>query len=198
MNDNFETQAMPSDADSRQWLAQALAAEQAGDAETAFALLKRSIATADASPLAHHLAAAEFAQRGDTANALLHFTRALERAPDLHVARLQLALLWLVEDSPVAAAATLRPLLGAPPVTSIEFFASGLHALTRVDVPAAIAALDRGVALGSDNAALLDDMRKLRTRLAAAVPPTDVDDDLTAARHGLAIGAYENSGDPRS
>src|SRR5437762_1791100 len=101
-HDNPDAQG---DEQSRALLAQALAAVQAGDADAAFALLQRSLATPRPSALAHHLAGAEYAQRGDIGNAVLHLTHALEAMPSLHVARLQLALLWLTQDSPASARA---------------------------------------------------------------------------------------------
>lgn len=178
------------DAESQALLAQALAAEQAGDADAAFALLQRSLATPQPSALAHHLAGAEYAQRGDTGNAVLHFTRALDAMPGLHVARLQLALLWLTQGSPASAVATLQPLLAAPDDTSIGHFARALHALARDDAHGAIAAIDSGLTAGDDNAALLEDMRTLRTRLTSALAASDA--DLATMRHDLALGAYAN------
>ena len=181
------------DAESQALLAQALAAEQAGDADAAFSLLQRSIATPAPSPLAHHLAGAEFAQRNDIGNAVLHFSRALELAPELHIARLQLALLWLTQSSPRSAAATLQPLLDANDETSMGHFARALAALARDDAATAMAWLDSGLAAGHPNAALIGDMRAMRSRLAAALYATDP--DITTMRHGLAIGAYASSED---
>lgn len=196
MNTHHDNAAAQGDEQSRALLEQALAAERAGDADGAFALLQRSLATPHPSALAHHLAGAEFAQRGDMGNAVLHFTRALDAMPGLHVARLQLVLLWLTQRSPASAAATLQPLLAAADPTSIGHFARALDALTRDDAAAAIVALDSGIAAGSDNAALLEDMRSLRLRLAAALAGADA--DLAAMRHGLAIGAYASSEDSQS
>lgn len=196
MDTTHDNPAAQGDEESRTLLAQALAAEQAGDAEAAFALLQRSLATPRPGALAHHLAGAEYAQRGDMGNAVLHFTRALDAMPGLHVARLQLALLWLTQQSPTSAAATLQPLLAASDPTSIGHFARALDALARNDANAAVAALDDGIAAGNDNAALVGDMRALRTRLATAL--SDADADLASMRHGLAMGAYANSGDSQS
>jgi|GEM_PF-1343433 len=188
--------AAQGDTQSRELLSQALAAEQAGDADAAFELLQRSLATPRPGALAHHLAGAEYAQRGDMGNAVLHFTRALEAVPGLHVARLQLALLWLTQESPASALAVLQPLLATPDDTGIGHFARALEALARDNVPVAIASLDSGIAAGSDNAALLEDMRRLRARLAATLAAVDA--DLATMRHGLAMGAYASSEDPQS
>jgi predicted Zn-dependent protease len=196
MDTIHDNPAAQGDEQSRALLAQALAAEQAGDADGAFELLQRSLATPRPSALAHHLAGAEFAQRGDVGNAALHFTRALDAVPGLHVARLQLVLLWLTQGSPTSAAATLQPLLAASDPTSIGHFARALDSLTRDDTAAAIAALDDGIAAGNDNAALLGDMRTLRTRLAAALGGSDA--ELAAMRHGLAMGAYASGEDTPS
>ncbi|MBW8760152.1 MAG: hypothetical protein JF586_21375 [Burkholderiales bacterium] len=193
MNFDHDNAAAEGDEQSRALLAQAMAAERSGDADAAFALLQRSLATPRPSALAHHLAGAEHAQRGDMGNAVLHFTRALDAMPGLHVARLQLALLWLTQGSSASAAATLQPLLAASDPTSIGRFACALDAMTRDDAAAAIVALDSGIAAGSDNAALLEDMRTLRTRLAAALAGSDA--DLATMRHDLAMDAYASSGD---
>jgi predicted Zn-dependent protease len=193
MDNTLDNPAAHGDAESRTLLAQALAAEQAGDADAAFALLQRSLATPRPGALAHHLAGAEYAQRGDIGNAVLHFTRALDTMPGLHVARLQLALLWLTQGSPASAAATLQPLLAAADPTSIGHFARALDALARDDARAAIASLDDGIAAGNENAALVGDMRALRTRLASALAGAEA--DLASMRHGLAMGAYASSGD---
>lgn len=193
MNIDHHNAAAEGDEQSRALLAQAMAAERAGGADAAFALLQRSLATPQPSALAHHLAGAEYAQRGDMGNAALHFTRALDAMPGLHIARLQLALLWLTQGSSASAAATLQPLLAASDPTSIGHFARALDAMTRGDAAAAIVALDSGIAAGSDNAALLQDMRTLRTRLAAALVGSDA--DMAEMRHGLAMDAYASSGD---
>jgi Tfp pilus assembly protein PilF len=197
MNDHT-IDAATGDTDSTRWMQQAIAAQQAGDADAAFDFLKRSIASAQPSPLALHLAAAEFAQRGDPGNAVVCFTRALERSPGMDVARLQLALLWLLQDSPSAAAATLQPLLSAAPTSAVALFATALDALARGQAPIAIDALDRGLATSCDNPALLEDMRVLRARLGAASPAGATDAGLVTMRHGLAVGAYAGSKDPAS
>ena len=183
------------DAESQTLLAQALAAEQAGDADAAFSLLQHSLATPRPSALAYHLAGAEYAQRGDIANAVLQLERALELAPEQHVARLQLALLWLTQHSPASAAITLQPLLAAPDSTAIGHFARALEAMSRDDALAAISCLDSGIDAGDPNVALLSDMRALRMRLVAALAATDA--DLATVRHGLAVGAYASSEDPQ-
>ena len=197
MNDD-QTHGAASYADSSRLIDHVIVAETAGDLDAELDFLRRSVSTPNPGPLALHLAAAEFAQRGETGSAIVHFTQALERAPTMHVARLQLALLWLIQRSPATAAATLQPLLSEDPASAFAYFATALEALTRQEAGTAAEAIDRGLAMGCDNEALLNDMCTLRSRLDAGRSVEGADAHLATMRHGLAVGAYTSSEDPES
>lgn len=194
MNKDIDTGAPQADAGTPSLLQQALEAERRGDGDAAFELLKRSIASPTPNPLAHHLLAAEFMERGEIGNAVLHFTRTLELAPGMDVARLQLALLWLGQGNPAITATTLQPLLDTPPGTALHAFATALSKLSGSDIDGAMASLEAALAADCDNKPLVSDMRTLLDRLRGA-KSSATNHDLAEVHHGLAMDAYAGSTD---
>ena len=129
----------------------------------------------------HYLRGAELAQTGEYTRAVEAMTRALELEPQLHTARLQLALLHLTMGRPDAALehwAFLQQLPNGP----LRHFAEGLEALSRDDFPRCITALETGIELNTVNPPLNADMRKLIESIRAQVP----DVQQRASREGAA------------
>jgi tetratricopeptide (TPR) repeat protein len=157
----------PSTPDAQALLQAAIEANQRGDAERALGLLRQSVAARHLNPIAHYLLGTEYAQAQRYGDAVLHLTSAVEQAPELFTARLQLGLLWLTLANPATAVAQLQPLAGLPDTDALHHFGRGLVHLAGDDLPAARDALARGLAIGSDNAPLLGDMRLLVERIDA-------------------------------
>ena len=76
---------------------------------------------------------AEHAQARQYGDAVLHLSLAVEQAPQLAPARLQLGLLWLTLKAPGHSASILAPLLSAPETDPLRHFAQGIVALGRLN-----------------------------------------------------------------
>ncbi len=172
----------------------AVAADTQGDERASVELLQRCLALAPRHPIAHYLLGAACAQRGDDGNALLHLTTAVEGAPNLLEARLQLGLLWLVTGHPRTASQVLEPLASVAGDQAIGRFGLALRALAGGATAAACEALKQGFELPCGNAALVADMRALLERLQAQIasghPDPHDDAERQALQHGMAVSAY--------
>jgi len=188
-----QTDDVPDDADAL--VAAALAADAQGDGERSNALLHRSLALRHFNPHAHYLLGTAFAAEGRSGDAVLHMTTAVEQAPQLAEARLQLGLLWLTLDNPATAAGVLRPLLELPAQGALHHFGAALVFVAENRVADACDALRQGLAIGCANAPLMGDMRTLLGRLEQGA--ADADAELRAMQHGMAISAYGGSPDER-
>ena len=178
----------------QQLLEEAMAIDARGDADRAAELLHRSIALQPVNPFAHYLLGADCAERGRNGDAVLHLTTAVEQAPQLWEARLQLGLLWLTQDNLQTAADVVRPLAQLPDTTAIHHFGAALALVSGGQLGLACAALRHGLGIGCDNAPLMADMRTLLQRLEKLQPGTDGDAALQTMQLGLAINAYSDSG----
>lgn len=159
----------PRDSEAARLFDAALSASQAGQGDAAIALWRQYLRRQPAAPLAHYLLGAEHAQAQQYGDAVLHLSLAVEQAPQLAAARLQLGLLWLTLKAPGHSAAILAPLLAAPEADSLRHFAQGIAALGQDALAQAAQSLRAGLALPGDNAALAADMRKLLDRTEAAL-----------------------------
>lgn len=175
----------------------AVAAGTRGDETAVDELLRRSLELAPRHPLAHYLLGAACAQRGDNGQALLHLTTAVEGAPGLPEARLQLGLLWLTTGHAQTASEVLAPLSALAGDQAVGRFGAALAALAHGAIDPAREALRQGLAQPCANAALVADMRALLQRLdtAAAEPANDA--DRQALQHGMAVSAYGRDPDAR-
>lgn len=176
-------------------LQSALQAAHAGDDERMLALLRDSVRASHHNPAAHYLLGAECAQRKHFGDAVLHLTTAVDQAPGMAVARLQLGLLWITQGNPAAALAQLGPLADLPEGDALRHFGEALSGLCRDDVPEAQRQLRLGLDAPCDNALLRTDMQRLLDALQARLAQTAADARLPAAEavsvsHGMAISAY--------
>ena len=169
---------------------QAMAADAQGDADAGVRLLRQSIALQPHNPFAHYLLGADCASRGLNGDAVLHLTTAVEQAPQLHEARLQLALLWLTLDNPRTAGDVVRPLSQLPDTMALHHFGAALALIARDEGELACAGLRQGLAIGCDNPPLMGDMRTLLQRLENAGRDVRQDVDRQALQLGIAINAY--------
>ena len=173
----------------------ALQAANAGDDERMLALLRESVSAWHHNPTAHYLLGAECAQRKQFGDAVLHLTTAVDQAPHMAVARLQLGLLWITQANPAAALAQLGPLAELPEGQAVRHFGEALSALCRDDLAGAGQQLRRGLDAPCDNALLRADMQRLldavQARLGSVGPDANLPGaDAVAVSHGMAISAY--------
>jgi tetratricopeptide (TPR) repeat protein len=172
----------------------AVAAMHGGDEAASVELLRRSIEAAPVNPTAHYLLGAEYAQRKQYGDAIIHWTTAVEQAPATGIARLQLGLLWLTLANPTAALLQLEPLgqLGAD--DPLRHFGIGLSCLCRDDLPGAAAGLSSGLRLETANLALAADMQRVLSAVDERIRGAGASHTMTegplSASLGMAISAY--------
>ncbi len=174
-------------------LEEAMAVDAQGDADRCAQLLRESIALQPVNPFAHYLLGADLVVRGQHGDAVLHMTTAMEQAPQLWEARLQLGLLWLTLDNLQTAATVAQPLTALPDTTAMHHFGAALSLIAAGQVGLASAALRHGLAIGSDNVPLMGDMRTLLQRLEQAQQSASQESDLQVMQLGMAISAYAGS-----
>lgn len=101
--------------------------------------------------------------------AVLELSAALALNPLLHTARLQLGLLHLTLAQTQHAAAVLAPLESLEDTAALKHFKRGLEALVADDFSTALAHLQQGMQLNTENPPLNGDMQLIADRIAAAM-----------------------------
>lgn len=179
----------------------ALSASAGGDGDKAIACLTEAAGRPDATAMAHYLLGAEHAQVQQYDKAIAAMEAALALDPALHVARLQLGMLYLGARDEVRGGEALAPLERLDGFHPLRHFAKGLLLLTRGEPAAALAALEEGIGLNFDLPALNEDMRRVAREivqqgLAAAADdrpePTAVPVAEEGAQHVL-LSAYTSN-----
>lgn len=159
----------------------------------AIAYLKEAVERTDATAHARYLLGAEYAQSKLYTRATGELEAALALDPGLHIARLQLGMLWLSMGESARGTEVLSALLELPEQEPLRLFGDGLIQLAENQLPAALRALTQGIARNSANQALNKGMQQV----VAGIEETGVmlqgdetlpkDDD---AQHHLLLSAY--------
>jgi len=139
----------------------ALSAGAAGDSASALAYLKTAVARVDATPSAHYLLGAEYAQLKLYDRAMDEMEAALALDPALWAARIQLALLYLAASRTERAVDVLGPLAQQNQDQALQRFGAGLLCLASEDLQGARIALTEGIGLNDTNPALNGDMQRI-------------------------------------
>ena len=145
-----------------------------------------------------YLLGAELAQQQRYDEAVLELSAAVALNPLLHTARFQLGLLHLTMAQVQHAAAVLAPLENLEDDAPLKHFKRGLEALSADDFPSAVASLERGMQLNTENVALNADMRLLLQRInttiannasaaAAVTDPTNAEQAADAVRTDFSL-----------
>jgi tetratricopeptide (TPR) repeat protein len=116
-----------------------------------------------------YLLGAELAHHGEYEQAAIELTTAIQLDPSLHIARLQLGLLYLTLARPAEATATWAPLDQLPDGSYPKLFKQGLEHLIRDEFTACIARLEQGIAANTANAPLNHDMALIIGKCRAAL-----------------------------
>jgi tetratricopeptide (TPR) repeat protein len=116
-----------------------------------------------------YLLGAELAQHRRYDEAVLELSAAVALNPLLHTARFQLGLLHLTMVQPHHAAAVLAPLENLEDHAPLKHFKRALEALAVDDFLAAVASLEHGMQLNTDNVPLNADMKLLLDRIKATM-----------------------------
>ena len=101
--------------------------------------------------------------------------------PDLHTARFQCGLLYMLQDRNNDAVNTWLPLAELPKEDPLYQFATGLTYLIANDKEKALIALKKGIELNTTNLALNRDMQNVINRLSEDVAVTSSTDNSTPA-----------------
>ena len=138
--------------------------------------LRAAIVREPANAELRYLLGAELAQRHEYTEAVAAMHSALDINPKLHVARLQLGMLYMTMSQPDHSLAVWAPLEELDETAALKAFKRGLEALIRDDFPACIGYLQQGIDLNKHNATLNDDMTQLieRVRDGSVIAPPSV------------------------
>lgn len=137
-----------------------------GDSASAIAYLKEAVLRPDATARAHYLLGVLYAQIKLYGRATDELESALALDPAFSIARLQLGLLCLGAGAVERAVTTLLPLEQLPGTNALRVFGAGLHHLILGELDKAVACLEEGIKLNTENAPLNGDMHKILAELA--------------------------------
>jgi Flp pilus assembly protein TadD len=112
-------------------------------------------------PRLHFLMGSVLAGLNRAVEAHASLSRAVELAPDFHLARYQLGFFQLTSGEADRALATWGPLLRLPESTYLRHFVEGLTAFIRDEFGAALEHMRRGIALNQENEPMNNDIRLL-------------------------------------
>lgn len=155
--------------------------------DTDLAKLRRAVLDEPRNGERRYLLGAELAQQRDYEGAVLEISAAVALNPLLHVARLQLGLLHLTLAQPNHALQVLAPLEELPGESPLKHFKHGLEALIRDDFAACVRALEQGIALNRDNAALNGDMQLIVAKARSAAEASSGLQDRAAVRTDFSL-----------
>lgn len=184
----------------------AMTAINAGQHPQAMAMLKQAQKQDPENALIIYLLAAEHAQVGMFDRAMEGMERALAKAPDLQMARLQLGLLYTARDRLGDARPLFETLSGLPENDPLHWFGEGLLALLEERLDDCRTALQQGIQLNQGNPSLNGDMQRILAQLgkagAAPAKPAEAAKPQAAqeksaqekAANSLFLSRYGNSG----
>ena len=167
----------------------ALQASSDGDSVTAIACLKEAVARPDATAGAHYLLGAEYAQIQLYDRGIDAMEAAIALDPALHMARLQLGLLYLGKGSNDRAADVLAVLEQLDELDPLRHFGSGLLHLIGDEREAARNALEKGIGLNTAAPALNADMQRVVQEIGLLAPAPEPAPAAEAQPHVL-LSAY--------
>ena len=159
---------------------------QGGDADD-LAAVDRLAARHPADPRLHFMRGSILAGRKKAIEAHAALSRAVELAPDFHIARYQLGFFELTSGEVDRALSTWGPLLRLPEDAYLRKFVEGLTHLIRDEFDPALARMREGLALNRENEPLNNDIRLLITECEkasgkpAGTAPGEEDDTALSA-----------------
>lgn len=140
---------------------QLVTALSAGDADD-LAQVERLLREFPQDPRLHFMRGSLLAAKKQAILAHEALSRAVELAPDYHIARYQLGFFELTSGEADAALATWGPLLRLPEEHYLRIFVEGMAHLIRDEFEAAMARFDEGIEANNENEPLNNDIRLLR------------------------------------
>ena len=169
----------------------AIEASRENNSEAAITLFIKASHIAPNMAAPYLLLAAEYMELTQYELAEMAFGRALLTNPQLHIARLQLGLLFFSTDRLELAIATWAPLTILEETNYFFHFAQGLIALTQNNQDLAIEQLNLGLLKNTENAPLNSDMANLVNKLRGEASLIDRDEMNTETSNALETTAAE-------
>ena len=144
--------------------------------------------------------ASMLASQGDLVNAHKYFGRAIEIAPDLHIAGFQFGLFQLTSGESNAALKTWALLDTLPEGHYLKLFATGLRHLIRDEFDDCVRLLQEGISVNDENLPLNGDMQMLidRCRDQLAVAPENAVAEETSEEQSATSILLKQFGDGRT
>lgn len=169
------------------------AMQQPGDD---LAAIDRLLASFPDDPRLHFLKGSVMAGQQRAFEAHASLSRAVELAPDYHLARYQLGFFQLTSGEADAALSTWGPLLRLPEDLYLRQFVEGLTAFIRDEFALAVEHMKRGLALNQENEPMNSDIRLLIGQAedlarGTPAPPGDGGEELSAT--ALMLGQFSPS-----
>jgi len=164
-----QTPAASGELDAEELLFLALQAMQQDRDEEAISCLKRGLVLEPDNGILHHLLGAMYAQLGMIDRAVDEMTRAVTCAPELHMARFQLGLLYFTSANLDAADQAWEPLSALPADNPLFLFRAGLLHLARDEFAQCVATLRHGLEINTEYPSLNEDMRMLAEKAEEAM-----------------------------
>lgn len=130
-------------------------------------------------PRLHFIRGSILAGRQDALKAHAALARAVELAPDFHIARYQLGFFELTSGEVDRALSTWGPLQRLPADFYLRKFVDGLIHLVRDEFDQALTLMHEGIALNRENEPLNSDIRLLMSECEAARNANRADDDAS-------------------
>lgn len=173
---------------------QLVAALQSGDAGD-LDLVDEQLKKFPDDPRLHFMRGSLLATRKQPMAAHAALSRAVELAPDYHIARYQLGFFELTSGEVDAALATWAPLHRLPAGNYLRIFAEGMIHLVRDEFEAAIARFEEGIRQNDENQPLNSDIRLLKLeceKLAEKAGKGEqmVDEDSGLSATSLLLGGF--------
>lgn len=149
-------------------------------------------------PRLHFLRGSVLAGIGRSIEALPALLKAIELAPDFHIARFQLGFFQLTSGEAANALGTWGPLALLPEGHYLRSFVAGLTHLVRDEFERARIELASGIAVNEENTPLNRDMQlildQIESLVAAKSAPAEGSEDASAA--SLLLGQFANRSVP--
>lgn len=158
--------------------------------------IERYLSVYPEDPRLHFMLGSVLAEQGDAASAHGALERAVELAPEFHIARYQLGFFELTSGQADEALSTWGPLLRLPEDHYLRKFVEGLTYLIRDEFEPALAKMREGMALNRENGPLNNDIRLLMSQVetlqrgGSGGSSPEFDDDSDQSATSVLLGQF--------
>ncbi|MNP11548.1 Tetratricopeptide repeat protein [compost metagenome] len=180
--------------EANEYLHLAIHASQENNHHAALDYLERALRLEPDNPQVRYFQAAEYAELGLFTRAILCMAEVLELNPSMDLARFQMGLLYLKQQSPEQARGSFERLSANSLDESLRSFAHAYVSLIDEDLQVAIIKLERGLQ-ACENPSLKDDMTRVLATLKPEYAPLTADLASAGDNAPVFLGAYRDVGE---